>query len=365
MKNLATLFLALTAGILFAAEPKAPAQKADGNRIVVNALHGVPEGTIWGEIPYDFPVFSGGGGGGGGDCPCPKYEQYIHWWTNMCSLALGKETFVTGEGHNSGAPEDQYSVVIGPQSGSTGYGNFVGGHMALADGERSIAVGLHSRGSGLSSIAIGDYAKAETNTWGGIAVGVDAYARSTGPGWAKPIAIGLKSKAIDGLAVGHHAFAQGMYGIAIGGAAVAYSNAVQIGYGVNTRSGTCKIGGAYFVDVAGVTKAYKAAFAATTSFSDFKAKFLNYLDALTPYDDIVPSTTPPEYEEEPPAFSQLSYKEVVTVKEESSVWDAFSKVLNAVQAFVLALIGIFWAKGKSKPENKPEEPEEPKKARRK
>lgn len=333
--------------------------------IYVSDMRGVAEGTIWGEIPYDLPVFIGeGGGGGGGDCPCPKYEQYIHWWTNMCSLALGKETFVTGEGHNSGTPEDQYSVVIGPQSGSVGYGNFVGGHMAFADGQRSVAIGLRPRGSGLSSIAIGDYAKTETNTWGAIAVGVDAYARSTGPGWAKPIAIGLKSTAIDGLAVGHHAFAQGMYGIALGGAAVAYSNAVQIGYGVNTRSGTCKIGGAYFVDVAGVTKAYKAAFAATTSFSDFKATFLNYLDALTPYDDIVPSTTPPEYEEEPPAFSQLSVKQVVTVKE-NSVWDAFSKVLNAVQALVLAIIGIFWAKGKSKPEDKPEEPEEPKKARRK
>lgn len=364
MKSLKLTLFALMLGLCTTAF----SQNVPNGGIYVSDMVGVEEGTIWGEIPYDLPVKIGQGGGTGGDCPCPKYEQYIHWWTNMCSLALGKETFVTGEGHNSGTPEDQYSVVIGPQSGSVGYGNFVGGHMAFADGQRSVAVGLRSRGSGLSSIAIGDYAKAETNTWGGIAVGVDSYARSTGPGWAKPIAIGLKSTAIDGLAVGHHAFAQGMYGIALGGAAVAYSNAVQIGYGVNTRSGTCKIGGAYFVDVAGVTKAYKAAFAATTSFSDFKATFLNYLDALTPYDDIVPSTTPPEYEEEPPVFSQLSVKDVVTVKEKSSVWDAFSKVLNAVQALVLAIIGIFWAKGKNKPEDKPEEPEEaaePKKARRK
>lgn len=314
----------------------------------------------FGRIPWDAMVYDYTGGGTN-ECPCPKYEQYIHWWTNMCSLALGKETFVTGGGHNSGAPEDQYSVVIGPQSGSVGYGNFVGGHMALADGRRSVAVGLHSRGSGLSSIAIGDYARTETNTWGAIAIGIDAIAANDdiNVGWSKPIAIGLKSKAYSGVAIGHHSFASnGLYTIAIGGAAFATNNAIQIGYGRNGRSGTCKIGGAYFVDVAGVTKAYKAAFADTTSFSDFKATFLNYLDALTPYDDIVPSTTPPEYEEEPPVFSQLSVKEVVTVKEDS-VWDAFSKVLNAVQALVLAIIGIFWAKGKNKPENKPEESVEP------
>ena len=360
MKKTLILTLALAfAGLCVPASAQGPVK--DG--IYVSDMRGVEEGTIWGMVPYDTPLYIGEGGGGG-DCPCPKYEQYIHWWTNMCSLALGKETFVTGEGHNSGAPEDQYSVVIGPQSGSVGYGNFVGGHMAFADGQRSVAIGLRPRGSGLSSVTIGDSAKTETNTWGAIAVGVDAYAHSSGPGWAKPIAIGLKSEAADGLAVGHHAFAQGLYGIALGGAAVAYSNAVQIGYGVNTRSGTCKIGGAYFVDVAGVTKAYRAAFAATTSFSDFKATFLNYLDALTPYDDIVPSTTPPEYEEEPPVFSQLSVKEVVTVKEDS-VWDAFSKVLNAVQALVLAIIGIFWARGKNKPEDKPEEPVEPQKRKRK
>lgn len=361
-----TLILTLALAFVGLCVP-ASAQEPVKDGIYVSDMRGVEEGTIFGMIPYDTPLYIGKGGGGG-DCPCPKYEQYIHWWTNMCSLALGKETSVTGGGFNEGAPEDQYSVVIGPQSGSVGYGNFVGGHMAFADGQRSVAIGLHPRGSGLSSVAVGDYATTETNTWGSVAIGCDAYAGNDDKnrGWSKPIAIGLKSKAYSGVAIGHHSFASnGLYSVAIGGAAHATNDAIQIGYGFNGRRGTCKIGNAYFVDVAGVTKAYKAAFVATTSFSDFKATFLNYLDALAPYDDIVPSTTPPEYEEEPPVFSQLSVKEVVTVKEESSVWDAFSKVLNAVQALVLAIIGIFWAKGKNKPENKPEETVEPQRRKRK
>ena len=363
MKKTLILTLALAfAGLCVPASAQTPVK--DG--IYVSDMRGVEEGTIWGMVPYDTPLYIGEGGGGG-DCPCPKYEQYIHWWTNMCSLALGKETSVTGGGFNEGEPEDQYSVVIGPQSRSVGYGNSVYGHMTVGDGQRTVAIGKGSRASGLSSVAIGDVATTETNTWGAIAIGTGAIAANDGidVGWSKPIAIGLKSEAHSGLAIGHHSFASnGLYTIAIGGAAHATNDAIQIGYGFNGRRGTCKIGNAYFVDVAGVSKAYKAAFAATTSISDFKATFLNYLDALVPYDDIVPSTTPPEYEEEPPVFSQLSVKEVVTVKEDS-VWDAFSKVLNAVQALVLAIIGIFWAKGKNKPEDKPEEPVEPQKRKRK
>ncbi len=363
MKKTLILTLALIfAGLCVPASAQEPVK--DG--IYVSDMRGVEEGTIFGMVPYDTPLYIGKGGGG--DCPCPKYEQYIHWWTNMCSMALGKDTIVTGGPHNQGEPEDQYSVVIGPQSRSVGYGNAVYGHMTVGDGQRTVAIGKSSRASGLSSVAIGDAATTETNTWGAIAIGHNSYAANNDPnsvGWSKPIAIGLKSKAYSGLAIGHHSFASnGLYTIAIGGAAHATNDAIQIGYGFNGRRGTCKIGKAYFVDVAGVTKAYKAAFAATTSFSDFKATFLNYLDALAPYDDIVPSTTPPEYEEEPPVFSQLSVKEVVTVKE-NSLWDAFSKVLNAVQALVLALIGIFWAKGKNKPENKPEETVEPQRRKHK
>ena len=363
MKNLKLAVVALAIGLCTVAFGQGVIR--DG--IYVSDMRGVPEGTIWGEIPYDLPVLiGGGGGGGGGDCPCPKYEQYIHWYTNMHSIALGKETRVGPLRNTTGEPEDQYSIVIGPQSFSEGYANVVIGHMTQADENRAIAIGKGARGSGLSSIAFGDGAAAETNSWGAIAIGHMAYAASTGTGWSKPIAIGLSAKSYDGLAVGHHAStSNGMYSIAIGGGARARNDAIQIGYGENARRGTCKIGGAYFVDVAGVTAAFKTAFENTTNFADFKATFINYLNNLTPYDDIVPSVDPPEYTERP-LVQAAGVVKVLAVKDEAeSGWNVFSKVLNAVQAFVLALIGIFWAKGK-KPEDKPEEPvTEPKKSKRK
>ena len=351
MKSLKLTLFALMLGLCTTAF----SQNVPRGGIYVSDMVGVEEGTIWGEIPYDLPVKIGQGGGTGGDCPCPKYETYIHWWTNMCSLALGKHSLVKGVNPSvEVAPEEQYATVVGCDAKSFGYGNAVYGHMATADSERATAVGIRAKASGLSSVAMGDGAYAGTGTWSSVSIGCSSKALASNPDWAhcsKPVAVGYAAEAIDGTAVGHHSHATGMYGLAIGGAARATADgAIQIGNGVNNKAWTVQIRDVPFVNVAGEISKHINALETATSTADFQRELLSLLrDMQSGY------VFPPE---EPVADANEMFvmqmrkgraadaKDADTEAEGETKFD-FNKILNWILGVVVAVLGFFGFKKKT------------------
>ncbi len=249
-------------------------QDKEPGKIFVTDMVGLPsDPMVFGLIPWETLVYAHGGGS--------TNMLYLWLGADSHSTAFGKQIRV--EGKNGAGPEDAYSVVVGPQSESIGYGNTLIGHMTSVHGDTGTAVGR----------------AASVESWfGGTAIG---YSAKTLNGYS-PIAIGVSSVAGNSntndigstpVAIGHKSVATSHGSVAIGNCAESRAaDAIQIGPGINSTPRSAKIGNAKFVDVASIAATYHSRI---DSVSDdpaaIKAFVKAFLEALTvPY--VLPESEP-------------------------------------------------------------------------